>query len=80
MKTQYTPRTTSKTTYFRILVLLMAFLPLASKAVSYTWIGGVSSEWGNSANWSPSSGFPDFGDDVPFSLEPLILFLKRFRG
>lgn len=64
MKTQYTPGTTSKTTYFRILVLLMAFLPLASKAVSYTWIGGVSSEWGNSANWSPSSGFPDFGDDV----------------
>ena len=64
MKTQYTPGTTSKTTYFRILVLLMAFLPLASKAVSYTWIGGVSSEWGNAANWSPSSGFPDFGDDV----------------
>ena len=64
MKTHYTLGTTSKTTYFRILILLMAFLPLASKAVSYTWIGGVSSEWGNSANWSPSTGFPDFGDDV----------------
>ncbi len=64
MKTHYTPKSTSKTTYFRILILLMAFLPLASKAVSYTWIGGVSNEWGNSANWSPSSGFPDFGDDV----------------
>jgi hypothetical protein len=46
-----------------IVVLLISF-PLISSATSYTWIGGVSNEWGNPANWSPSSGTPDIGDDV----------------
>lgn len=64
MKTQYTPSSTSKKTYIRFLFVLMSLLPFASKAVSYTWIGGVSTEWGNASNWSPSTGTPDFGDDV----------------
>ncbi len=64
MKTHYTLISTSKKTYIRFLFMLISFLPLASKAVSYTWAGSVSTEWGNASNWSPSTGTPDFGDDV----------------
>ncbi len=42
---------------------MLALLPTAG-ATSYTWTGAVSNEWGNPLNWSPSTGFPDLGDDV----------------
>ena len=64
MKTLYTSGSTAKKTYIRFLIMLISFLPLVSKAVSYTWVGSVSAEWGNASNWSPSTGTPDFGDDV----------------
>lgn len=57
--------TTFKTIRIQVLMMFIALiLPLSSEAVSYTWIGGVSSEWGNPSNWSPSTGTPDIGDDV----------------
>jgi hypothetical protein len=43
----------------------MTFLCLIqnAKAISYTWNGSVSSEFGDPANWSPA-GVPDVADDV----------------
>lgn len=50
----------------RIILATTIFVGLLSEAnaTSYTWIGGVSTEWGNPANWSPATGTPDIGDDV----------------
>jgi hypothetical protein len=62
-----------KTVYFKFIkmsnlrgLLLLGILAFPSfiNATSYTWIGGVSTDWGNASNWSPSSGTPDLGDDV----------------
>lgn len=49
------------------LLLSLPFILLISPALhatQYTWTGSVSSEWGNPLNWSPSTGYPDVGDDV----------------
>lgn len=45
--------------------LFMSFLCLIqnAKAISYTWNGSVSSEFGVAANWSPA-GIPGIADDI----------------
>ncbi len=43
------------------ILLLGVVSPL--KAITYTWIGTVSSDWNTAANWSPA-GVPDVADDV----------------
>ncbi|MFN5317533.1 MAG: hypothetical protein ACK5CY_01700, partial [Bacteroidia bacterium] len=62
-----------KTLYFKLIkmstlrgLFLLGILALPGflNATSYTWIGGVSTDWGDAANWSPSSGTPNIGDDV----------------
>lgn len=46
------------------LFLSVCAAPLSGICASYTWTGAVSSEWSNPLNWSPSTGYPDYGDDV----------------
>jgi hypothetical protein len=63
MKCFYNPM---KSLSFLFLLLLSGFFlmqPVLS-ATEYTWTGAVSNEWGDPLNWSPSTGFPDLGDDV----------------
>lgn len=47
-------------------VLLASVFGTQVKAISYVWNGSVSTEWGNTANWTPA-GIPDLGDDVTIS-------------
>lgn len=51
-----------------ILVLIAIFgillFSFPATSAQYTWTGAVSTEWSNPANWSPSTGYPDYGDDV----------------
>jgi hypothetical protein len=63
MKTLY-KQINSQTLMLRILFAAALLIPSLADATSYTWTGAVSSAWGNASNWSPSTGTPDFGDDV----------------
>ena len=47
-----------------LLLLVLVVLPAMSKAVSYTWTGASSTSWSVNGNWSPSTGYPDIGDDA----------------
>jgi autotransporter-associated beta strand protein len=58
---------TTAVTLLRVTVcLLMAGLaaPVPAAATTYFWIGPSDGAWNNTANWNPSTGFPNSSADI----------------
>ena len=47
-----------------LLAAAVSAMTLAAFATDYTWNGGTTGEWTTSANWQPSTGYPDGADDT----------------
>ena len=47
-----------------VLVVGTGLVTLSVRAASYTWTGPTGADWGNAANWSPSTGYPNGTNDV----------------
>jgi len=58
--------TRGNATRFVNLTILAASLgwAIAGQAATYTWTGGTSTNWNNSANWSPNTGYPSTTNDT----------------
>ena len=45
-------------------IAAVAVVAASALATDYMWNGGASGEWTTSANWQPSTGYPNGADDT----------------